>query len=266
MTNRLDPIILQKQREVKALYQCIDEHPTHPIAQLHRHEISYSSQNSFKAALKQEKLSVIAEIKRKSPSKGELASIADPLVLAKRYLNGGASALSILTDTPFFGGSLDDLNKVALDHHISIPLLRKDFIIDPIQIAESALAGADAILAIVAVLNNNTKFILNAAKTFGMAVLVEIHNKQELDIALDYGAEMIGVNNRNLKAFEVNTDLAFELIQHIPKDIIKVAASGIAHPELALEYRQAGFDAVLMGESLVCSENPESFIRACHEQ
>ncbi len=266
MPNRLDPIILQKQHEVKALYQRIEENPLHPLAQLHRNEITHFPKSSLKNALKQEKVSVIAEIKRKSPSKGDLAPIADPITLAKRYLNGGASALSILTDTHFFGGNLGDLKTVAAHCNHSIPILRKDFIIDPIQIAESALAGADAILAIVAVLDNRTKFILNAAKALGTEVLVEVHNKQELEIALDSGAEMIGVNNRNLKAFEVNTNLAFELIQHIPKNIVKVAASGISNPELAIQYCQAGFDAVLIGESLVRSENPESFIRACYEK
>jgi indole-3-glycerol phosphate synthase len=207
---------------------------------------------------------VIAEIKRKSPSKGPLAEIKDPLALAERYIAGGANALSILTDQTFFGGSLEDLTNTAKAlANTLIPLLRKDFIIDPIQIAESIAAGADAILCIIAVTGSNTATILNAAEKMGIDVLVEVHNQAELDIALECGATFIGVNNRNLTTFEIDTNTAFQLLSHIPKECVRVAESGIVDPKLAQDYFMRGFDAVLIGETLVKSDRPETFIREC---
>lgn len=171
-----------------------------------------------------------------------------------------------MTDNAFFGGHLDDLTQVATALHTQPqPTLRKDFIIDTIQIAEAVTAGADAILCIVAVLQQKTKKLLDYAKTMGIDVLVEVHDRAELDIALASGAQIIGVNNRDLTTLHVDTDQAFRLIEHIPPSIIKVAESGILTPQLAQDYYRAGFDAVLIGEALVTSSHPAEFIRACHE-
>ncbi len=264
MNNRLNPIIFQKQAEVKALYQLISHDPSHPIAKLLQGDIEHKGAKSFRTALQQPGLGVIAEIKRKSPSKGNLAKIEDPVKLGYSYDQAGANAISILTDEIFFGGNLNDLSLVATAlSSSSIPLLRKDFIINPIQIAEAVLAGANAILAIVAILGQETHSIINRAKQFGLDVLVEVHDETELKIALDCGAEIIGINNRNLKTFKIDTETALKLINLIPKEIVKVAESGISHSELAHTYYHAGFDAVLIGEALVCSKDPSSFIQEC---
>lgn len=262
MTNRLAPIIQQKQREVAQLQRLIQDQPQHAIAKTLRGEIRRKSVKNFKESLQGPNLSVIAEIKRKSPSKGVLAAITDPLVLAQTYMDGGADALSILTDQAFFGGELADVERVAASNRTP-PILRKDFVIDVSQIAEAIVAGADAILAIVAVLGKDTAAILTAATTMGIDVLVEVHTLSELKIALDSGAEMIGINNRDLSTFIVQVERAFELRHHIPSEIIAVAESGITHPKLACDYHEAGFDAVLIGEALVTAHSPAQFIESC---
>lgn len=222
---------------------------------------------SFKKSLCNDSLSIIAEIKRKSPSKGNLALITDPVALAKQYVEGGASAISVLTDETFFSGSIDDLIQVASAlSELNPPVLRKDFIIDKRQIDEAYNAGADAILAIVAVLGNRTKEIIEYANVRNLDVLVEVHDEYELDMALVSGAEIIGINNRNLKTFQIDTQVSLQLVGAIPKNIIKVAESGILSPELAKQYRQAGFDAVLIGEALVTAADPQQFIKACRGQ
>jgi indole-3-glycerol phosphate synthase len=207
---------------------------------------------------------VIAEIKRKSPSKGSLASIKDPVELAKRYVLGGASALSILTDEAFFGGSINDLTQVAdALRNQSIPIIRKDFIIDQLQIAEAAVAGASAVLCIVSVLGTQTKALLEFAHSLNLDVLVEIHDQEELKIALESGADIIGINNRNLHTFDVDTNRALQIVASIPDNIIKVAESGITDSLAARQYYQAGFGAVLIGEALVKSNDPAHFITKC---
>ncbi|WP_342220311.1 indole-3-glycerol phosphate synthase TrpC [Rickettsiella endosymbiont of Miltochrista miniata] len=264
MTNRLTAILMEKQREVADLRQRLASNNNHAITQVLRGELVPKRPQSFKAVLNAPALSVIAEIKRKSPSKGELAAIQDPISLAECYISGGASALSILTDKKFFAGDITDLiqvSKAIADR--SIPIIRKDFIIDKIQIAEAAVAGASAVLCIIAVLGKKTKILLEFARSINLDVLVEIHDQNELAIALDCGAEIIGVNNRNLKTFTVDTQHALHMVSAIPDNIIKVAESGITHPALAREYYQAGYNAVLIGESLVKSDDPEKFIREC---
>ena len=264
MTNQLHSILLQKETEVQALYQRRKKDPSSPLAKLLRGEISVPVKKSFSAALQQPGLSVIAEIKRRSPSKGLLAEIEDPVGLARRYQQGGASALSILTDEKFFGGSLQDLIQVteALASN-PLPVLRKDFVIDPIQIAEAALAGASAVLVIVAVLGAKTATIIKSALALQLDVLVEVHDAEELNMALDAGATIIGINNRNLKTFEIDTNRALNLTAQIPRTILRVAESGITTPALARAYHQAGFDGILIGEALVRSEDPKFFIHEC---
>jgi indole-3-glycerol phosphate synthase len=264
MTNRLEAIILQKHHEVSALKTLIQQDPTHAIAKILRDPTQRPFNNSFKNALRHSSLSVIAEIKRKSPSKGFLADIEDPGLLAKKYVAGGANAISVLTDELFFGGTLEDLKQVRSSLvGCNTPILRKDFIIDEIQIAEAAHAGADAILCIVAVLGKKTQTLLKYAKKIGIDVLVEVHNSAELEIALASDAEIIGINNRDLTTFDVNTEQALRLVESIPAHIIKVAESGILAPEMAQECYRSGFDAVLIGEALVTSTSPADFIKAC---
>lgn len=264
MANRLDPIITQKRQEVAALKKMLAADNNHLINKIMRRETSGAIHKDFKAALQQQNLAVIAEIKRKSPSKGALAEIVDPILLAKKYIAGGANALSILTDELFFQGKLTDLAQVANAIKDSpVPILRKDFMIDEIQMAEAIAFGANAILCIVAVLKEKTKSMLEKAKALGLNVLVEIHDHDELQIALDAGADIIGVNNRDLTTFEVNTERALQLATDIPASIVKVAESGITTPEVAQQYYQAGFNAVLIGEALVKSSSPDSFIEAC---
>jgi indole-3-glycerol phosphate synthase len=261
--NKLETILLQKKHEVVDLKQRLAQDVKHPIAQVLRGEL-LPKRPSFKTMLSSASLSVIAEIKRKSPSKGEIAAISDPARLAERYIQGGASALSILTDKQFFAGDINDLIQVAeIIGDRSIPIIRKDFIIDEAQIAEAAIAGASAVLCIVAVLGQKTKTLLEFARSINIDVLVEIHDQDELAMALDCGAEIIGINNRNLKTFTVNTQHALTIVSAIPDTIIKVAESGITNPALAREYYKAGFNAVLIGEALVKSDHPERFIRDC---
>lgn len=266
MTNQLTNIILQKQREVSALNSLAKKQPEHVIAKILRGEVKQFSKKSLKRALRCDSLAVIAEIKRKSPSKGHLATIPDPIFLAKTYLDGGANAISILTDALFFGGSLDDLEQVSLFFRAQPhPILRKDFIIHEVQVAEAVMAGADAILCIVAVLGERTKTMVDHAKRMGIEALVEIQNENELEIALKSGAEIIGINNRNLTTMQlqVNFKQTVKLLESIPTHIISVAESGILEPKIAQDYYQAGFDAVLIGEALVKSTLPANFIRAC---
>lgn len=260
MTNRLAPIINQKKIEIESLRKIIENDACHPINQVMLGKVRRNSARNFKESIKN-KPSVIAEIKRRSPSKGILAAIANPQELACNYIKGKASALSVLTDKRFFGGSLDDLSNIA--NISSIPILRKDFIIDPIQIAESIIAGADAILAIVKILENKTKLIIDYAAQFSIDVIVEVHNQTELDLALSAGATIIGVNNRNLNTFDINLENSIKLIQQIPNDVIKIAESGIHNSLVARQYYQHGFDAVLIGEALVTSSDPENFIQEC---
>lgn len=264
MTNRLQPIIAQKKSEIAKLKSFLQAHPQHPIAQILQGNLRRVRVQQFKQTLQRPGLAVIAEIKRKSPSKGELANIDDPLELAQAYIASGAAAISILTDEQFFNGKLSDLQSVSTAcAAYPTPLLRKDFVLDACQIAEAVFAGADAILAIVAVLGDKTQSILAAAKAMNIDVLVEVHSLAELTLALDSGAEIIGINNRDLTTFIVDVERACELITHIPKTIVSVAESGINHPNLAHRYQQAGFDAVLIGEALVKTDSPQQFIGAC---
>ena len=263
MNNKLEPIVFKKKKEVAAGYKILKRDPRHPVAQLLRGEGPMTPLPCFKSALLTGSLAVIAEIKRQSPSKGRIATLADPASLAQRYLLGGANAISVLTDQEFFGGSTEDLIRVASGVKGSLPLLRKDFIIDALQIAEARLAGASAVLCVVAILGRQTKAMIDFARSIGLDALVEINDREELQIALDGGADIIGVNNRNLNSFEVDSNRAFNLVAALPNSVVKVAESGISDPALARAYGQAGFDAVLIGEALVRSADPETFIKEC---
>ena len=196
---------------------------------------------------------IIAEVKRASPSKGALAAIADPAALASSYALGGASAISVLTEERKFLGSLDDLRNVRAA--VNIPLLRKDFIAEPYQVFEARAAGADLVLLIVAALEQNLmQELFDLSTDLGMTVLVETHSGDELSRALDLGAELIGVNARNLSTFELDRNLFGTLVERIPAGTIRVAESAVRSAADVAHYRAAGADVVLVGEALVTSD------------
>ncbi len=252
MANFLEKIALRKQEEVRVLKQKWLTAAPEPTVT--------APTGLFKSALAKPGCSVIAEIKRRSPSKAFLADIENPVELAMRYVSGGAAAISVLTDQVGFNGSIEDLKNVA--QWVQVPLLRKDFIIDEVQLIEARAAGAAAVLLIVAMLGQQTAPLLAKARALGLDVLVEVHTHAETEIAIAAGADIIGINNRNLSTFEVDVNTGKELVGLIPDTIIKVADSGIHDVLLAKEMAACGFDAVLIGEALVQSKAPEDFINA----
>jgi indole-3-glycerol phosphate synthase len=210
----------------------------------------------FRAALAAPGLSVIAEVKRRSPSKGDLAPDLDPALLAKSYAEGGAAALSVLTDGAYFGGSPDDL--AAARAACDLPVLRKDFTVDARDVVDARLMGADAVLLIVAALTDAelTRFRALAAD-LGLAALVEVHDEAELDRAVAAGADLIGVNQRDLRTFAVDRTLAARLVARVPAGVVTVAESGVRTSGDI----PPGVDAVLVGETLVTSSDPTAAIR-----
>jgi indole-3-glycerol phosphate synthase len=223
-----------------------------------------SRRRDFRAALRARAPAVVAEIKKASPSKGLLVEDFDPPSLARDYERGGAAALSVLTDRQFFQGSLLDL--VAARAATTLPVLRKDFILDELQIAEAAAHGADAILLIAAVLPvERLRELREYADKFRMAALVEVHDEHELEAAKASGAEIIGVNNRDLRTFEVSLETSLRLIPTIPDGVLKVSESGIHSAEDVRTLRAAGFDAFLVGEHLVKAADRAAALRALVE-
>ncbi len=205
-------------------------------------------------ALRGDGVAVIAEVKRSSPSKGELAAIEDPAALAAEYEAGGASVISVLTEGRRFGGSLDDL--VAVRAAVDIPVLRKDFIVSSYQLWEARAFGADLVLLIVAALEQSALVsLVERAESLGLTPLVEVHDAAEVDRAVDAGARIIGVNARNLKTLEVDRETFARVRPGIPTGIIAVAESGVRGPRDVIDYARAGADAVLVGESLVTGED-----------
>lgn len=210
----------------------------------------------FRAALMASpELAVIAEIKRCSPSKGDLNRNLDPTDLATTYEKGGATCLSVLTDAEFFGGSVGDLE--AARNATSLPVLRKDFTVDPRDVADVRLMGADAVLLIAAVLDPFELVELHQLGCeLGLDVLVEIHDEPELEEALNAGAALVGVNQRDLSSFEVDHDRAVRVASAIPDSVVKVAESGIRDADDARRLAGAGYDALLVGERLVTADDP----------
>ena len=206
-------------------------------------------------------LAVIAEVKRKSPSKGALADIPDPAALAAAYDAGGADAISVLTEQRRFGGSLDDLRLVR--SAVSTPLLRKDFVVTGYQLLEARAAGADLVLLIVAALDDVLlKDLHDQARELGLTVLTEVHDEDEVGRALAVGAELVGVNARNLKTLDVDPATFGRLAELLPDDVVKVAESGISGPDDAAHYAALGADVVLVGEALVKDGNPRAAVAA----
>jgi len=208
----------------------------------------------FKGALKPQGISLIAEIKSCSPSAGVIKDNFDPVGIARLYEDSGACAISVLTERKFFGGSIDNLASVR--DAIHIPLLRKDFIIDEYQIYESRVAGADAILLIARLLSDEEiERFLSVAKELGLACLVEVHSLDELKRIQQTSVEIIEINNRDLNTLRIDTKISMSLMDLIPKDYITVSASGVKTRIDILKLENAGFDAVLIGETILKSKN-----------
>jgi len=231
-----------------------------PLAQIHDLVRSAPPVRDAIAALSSDGLSIIAEVKRSSPSKGALANIPDPAALAHVYQEAGASIVSVLTEKRRFGGSLDDL--VAVRESISIPLLRKDFMVDEYQFYEARAYGADLVLLIVAALSSQQLRDFHALSTeLGMSVLVEIHTEDELDRALEISPSLVGVNSRNLKTLDVNPQVFADLLPKVPASIFAVAESGISTRAEALFAQGYGAKALLVGEALVRGSDPALALR-----
>lgn len=242
----LDDVIAVKRREIDALRL------SPPTARLLPHP-------DFTAALRGPGLSVIAEIKRRSPSKGPLAPNLEALTTARAYAEGGAAAISCLTDREFFGARSDDIERACL---AGLPVLRKDFILEEIQVDESAALGASAILLIVRILETvRIGELLRHARSLGLAALVEVHDEGEVDRALMAGASIIGVNNRDLGTLVVDSGRAHRLRPHIPTTVIAVAESGVKSRDQVKSIEDAGFDAVLIGEALAAHAHPAAKLR-----
>ena len=215
----------------------------------------------FRDALRGPGIGVIAEFKRRSPSAGALREGAEVPEIVGAYAHGGAVALSVLTEGPNFGGSLEDLRLAR--GACELPILRKDFIVDPYQLYEARAAGADAVLLIVAALSSaELEFLNDQALAIGLEVLVEVHDGDELQSALAHGAEIIGINNRDLKDFSVDMERTARLMSRIPKSVTVVSESGISTPEQLGRLQAAGVQAVLVGETLMRSSDPAAALRA----
>ncbi|MCM1028487.1 MAG: indole-3-glycerol phosphate synthase TrpC [Pseudoflavonifractor sp.] len=211
--------------------------------------------NPMAASIAGQRVAIIAEHKRRSPSKGELSPMSRVAEVARGYAAGGAAAMSVLTDTPFFGGSLDDL-AVARAAAPGLPLLRKEFIVDEYQIYEARVYGADAILLIASLLDAYEMARLSVeAHRLGLQTLVEVHTAEEI-ARVPEGAEMVGVNNRNLSTFATSVTAGLELIEHLPAGALKIAESGIKGADDLTRLHKAGFDGFLIGEALMATASP----------
>ena len=256
--NRLDPIVAATREEVARRREAVT--PAELERAVAARVEADGSVRSLPAALARPGLAVIAEHKRSSPSAGPIrADLALEDVVAA-YERGGAAALSILTEGPNFGGSVDDLR--AARQATALPLLRKDFVVDPYQVQESFAAGADAILLIVAALSPGVLASLHAqASDLGLSALVEVHDERELDVVLELGAAIIGINNRDLKTLVVDTRRTFELLPRATGQALIVSESGFSRPEQLDELAEAGVDGVLVGEALMRSPDVEAACR-----
>ena len=254
MLGALAPIVERKQREAAEL-RCA-------AGTLRARAESMPPARGFVAALRGG--TVIAEMKRRSPSGGALRGDLDPEAVARGYAGAGAAALSVLTDGPDFGGSLDDM--VAARDAVSIPVLRKDFTVDAVQVAESRVAGADAVLLIVAVLDDDAlAACLDAASTYGIDALVEVHDEDEARRAVAAGATCVGVNNRDLRTLRTDLATFARLRSRIPAETVCIAESGVRDAEDVRRLVGEGADAVLVGETLMRSADPAAACRALVE-
>ena len=259
MTTFLDKVVAETRERLARRADEFD------IAKLRDEAESFrSGRESFRlhAALSvKDRVNIIAEIKRASPSKNDIDPTADAAERAKTYETSGAATISILTEPTYFKGSLDDI-RVAR-RAVDIPLLRKDFIVDEVQIYEAAIVGADAVLLIVAALSEaDLAYLLTVADSLGLDTLVETHDLDEVKIAATAGAKIIGVNNRDLHTLAVDLATSFELAAHKPDNTLFVAESGIRSSEEIEKLRNAGFDGFLIGEALMASSDPANKLAA----
>ncbi|HBN26674.1 MAG TPA: indole-3-glycerol phosphate synthase TrpC [Desulfobacteraceae bacterium] len=256
--NILEKIVDRKKEEVIEAKRNISEN------QLQQHLYPVPGRRSFFKALKkpgQSGVNVIAEIKRASPSKGKICENLDPEYYAAEYETGGAAALSVLTDRTFFKGSIDDFKKAR--SRVSIPVLRKDFLISSYQIYESAVVRADAVLLIVRILSRNQlRDYLGLCAELNLDALVEIHSREDIEAAIWAGAKLIGINNRNLSSFKTDISTAVNLVSLLQPDQIPVAASGISSRGDIDANLRAGINNFLIGESLVRSQSPSLFLKS----
>ena len=253
--NILDRIVRTKRAEIRALRPLRDE--------LERAARSAPPPRDFRSALRGTSgdVAIIAEVKRRSPGAGPIREDLEVSELARGYARAGATAISVLTDRDYFGGSLDDLRQVRAEGRR--PVLRKDFVVDPVQLLEARAAGADAVLLIVRILEDPLLGeLLSGARDLGMAALVEVHDAAELERALSTGADVIGINNRDLNTFRSSIAVTLELIPRVPSDVVVVSESGLATREDLATVGAAGADAVLMGEALLRSPRPGDAVAA----
>jgi indole-3-glycerol phosphate synthase len=228
-----------------------------PLSQIHEAMENAAQPLDAYAFLSQSEMNVIAEVKRSSPSKGALAPITDPAALAEQYQEAGAAAVSVLTERRRFAGSLEDLDAVRA--RVTIPVLRKDFMVDEYQFLEARAHAADIVLLIVAALSRSQlKDFYDLSCELGMASLIEVHTAQELESAMEISPRMIGINSRNLKTLDVDTRAFADLIPQIPDEIIRVAESGISSRSDVQSAQGAGASVILVGEALVKSGDPIS--------
>ncbi|ESU28338.1 indole-3-glycerolphosphate synthase [Flavobacterium limnosediminis JC2902] len=245
----LDKIISDKKREVELKKQLI------PITQLENSVLFGMRTYSLSKNLRNSITGIIAEHKRRSPSKSVISNDFSVEEIAICYQNAGVSGISVLTDGKYFGGSLDDL--LLAKASVNVPLLRKEFIIDEYQILEAKAHGADVILLITDVLTRKEiQQLSEFAHSLGLEVLLEVHNQEELEKAIMPSLDMIGVNNRNLKTFEVSLDFSKELAQYIPDEFVKVSESGISSVDAIKDLQSFGYQGFLIGESFMKTENP----------
>lgn len=261
MTTILDDIIVAKLNEITALWE------SRPLELLREQAAAMAPALDFAGALRLGRpregggeVNIIAEIKRRSPSKGEFPWDGDGARLAGAYQQGGAKAISVVTDTPFFGGSLELLQEVKAA--VTLPVLQKDFLIDPYQLYLARALGADAALLIASILPEALLGeMLAIAGELGLATLVEVTGREELEAAIRQGAAVIGVNNRDLHTFEVDTNRTLELMPHFTDEQVAVTESGIRSRQDIVRMQQAGVDGFLIGEALVCDPDPAALLR-----
>lgn len=262
MKDILKEIIVHKKIEVEIQKKLVPLKKIEKIISKHSHNA-----RSLKAALLESPHGIIAEFKRRSPSKLWINQQADASIIPLEYEKSGAAALSILTDETYFGGTMSDLQQVI--SLTSIPVLRKEFIVDEYQIVEAKMYGANAILLIAAALTPvESKQFTQFAQSIGLEVLLELHNETEIEYISPLN-NMIGINNRNLGTFETTVDKSFKMIDQLPKEALLISESGISDPQTVYELRQAGYRGFLIGENFMKSDNPgvalQQFINGIHE-
>lgn len=247
----LERIVAARRRVVEELEDSADAWDNAARAQ--------TPPRDFRAALAADGMSLVAEIKRRSPSRSDLAPGLDPAMLAASYERGGARAVSVLTEPEFFGGSPDDLD--AARHAATVPVLWKDFVLDPVQIDQARAVGADAVLLIVRMTPSELPSLIAEARSWGMCPLVEIFDEDDLEMALDAGADVVGVNHRDLETFEEDPTATSRLRKLVPDDVVLVAESAIRTRDDVIALQDIGVHAMLVGEAIVTASDPEAKVR-----